>query len=734
MLIEHMAYASTVTHSEKQPPTIVWAPNFSSVTYKETTLNIEEVRKGMRKLYDDLTESLGKVIGKHSANINPTFSEDFTDTRQQHSFLNHGDVDKQYLSLLADLMNPESEFGLVDVRDGKLHWKKGNCVEFLALLENFMAGLMILCYMLPSQAPRSTEYIDYRLRNADNLRNVFYSDGLWFVNQRVKTSNLTESHEFIPSVVPKELEKLLLDYLILVRPIEAMLAQECFGDEVRSNYEEFLFVRNGERVTADYFSRMLETTTIKYMGVCIGVRAWRHLAIAIMREFVPEIYQVGVTEVGDASSAHSSNTAKSTYGVSWGMLGGETSRSMRAHRKFCTLWQELWGFGAGPVPIPLEHLQKPKDASGGFGVKEQTFGPAPRSLMEELSRVVEQSISATLVEHIPAVIHNEFKSVIEIVRTMVAKDVGVGGGEEELGSQMQVDENAGDRMEVEEREAAGQSVGEGGRGEAVPIEIDEEWEFMDEREDGGGRGSDEYEKRYGKILVPSSSAMDQGGSVLERPGGGGGEDGDGDSSIMWSPVPSQIPETPLPRRQLSSEGPSPPPSPSSPLLHRSPLPPPYPVSKDKGKGRQKPVPEKTRIDLDQEEDALECLQIAVGDRNAHWKSEEQRELVMTSWGKGQNVIGVIATGGGKSAAYEVPIHSLWEKGVITTVVFSPFVSLQADVERRVRAAGAEVQTWSKEGRLRQGFPQVMVASYENIASQEFKRSVRLQTDNMDNID
>lgn len=146
------------------------------------------------------------------------------------------------------------------------------------------------------------------------------------------------------------------------------------------------------------------------------------------------------------------------------------------------------------------------------------------------------------------------------------------------------------------------------------------------------------------------------------------------------------------------------------------------------------MPEKTRIDLDQEEDALECLQIAVGDRNAHWKSEEQRELVMTSWGKGQNVIGVIATGGGKSAAYEVPIHSLWEKGVITTVVFSPFVSLQADVERRVRAAGAEVQTWSKEGRLRQGFPQVMVASYENIASQEFKRSVRLQTDNMDNID
>lgn len=684
-LCEHMAGASAIVYRSTRPPTIVWGKAFECVTYLEKTLYMDKLHKGIQDMIQACRERLTDVILERTSSMDESLSENFTDDRKQHSFLNDAALEKQYLPVLATLMDLNSTYALCDVRNGEVHWKKGNCVTLLTKLDELSDLLSVLCFMLPSQAPRGSEFVDYRLRNSDNLRNVFYSQGLWFANQRLKTSTLTMSYDFIPVLCPKVLERLMLDYLILVRPIQAILAGVCWGDEARATCEEFLFTRHGRRLTSDHFGSTFETLSMLFFAVDLNRRAWRHICIAIKREFIPPQFwlQEG-DEVGDKTAGHSTSVANSTYAKTLGSLSNQTSETMRVFRQFHELWHNVLGVGNDIIPPPLEVVRKRKENPLPRTVPIQDF-PAQ---MDQLTTRLEGAVIGLLNDKIPSTINHEFGRVLEMVRMIMSEERNP----------------AAQPMDVDQPSLRDTPP----RNERTPRSDDNRMALD---------GAEEVQRvsryqslpsllhpsdpRYGNILVPATpsqhmeeDAMEWAENVIPRDQ----PDPPATPSDL-STLPDVVLDTPLARllanRQEDDD--------DVPAFQLDP----------KGKGV-----DRSGFDIDAE--GIVALQMALQtDEVVWWRTPYQRDMVRVAMEARENAIIVLPTGGGKSLCWEVPLQAEKGSGSLT-VVMSMFLALTADIKRRCARAGITTQVWKEDGHQRQSVPELMIAAVESIGASGFR--------------
>ena len=100
-----------------------------------------------------------------------------------------------------------------------------------------------------------------------------------------------------------------------------------------------------------------------------------------------------------------------------------------------------------------------------------------------------------------------------------------------------------------------------------------------------------------------------------------------------------------------------------------------------------------------------------------FKSEEQRNLIAAVMERKRDVVAIIPTGGGKSAAFEVP--AAVEEG-FQTIVIVPFVSLLKDIMQRVQKYGIPVTQWD----AKQDWPtlrkaKLVMVVYESAVAHRF---------------
>jgi hypothetical protein len=93
-----------------------------------------------------------------------------------------------------------------------------------------------------------------------------------------------------------------------VQPLEIFLSAKVYGPSTKVLYQEFLYVQLGKQVTSDQFSHSMSQLMAAHCGAAIGIRAWRHLAIALKREFIPpsmiDPFQTH-QDVSDLAASHS---------------------------------------------------------------------------------------------------------------------------------------------------------------------------------------------------------------------------------------------------------------------------------------------------------------------------------------------------------------------------------------------------------------------------------------------
>src|ERR1700691_281603 len=202
----------------------------------------------------------------------------------------------------------------------QLHFSKATMSFILTICAKINQLLMILLHTVSSQPPRGTEEIDIRLWNGHRHRNIFLLFGqVWKIIQATKTENTIGHSTFIPAVLPPEVAQHLFYYLVHVRPLEIYLSEKVYDANAKVLYQEFLYIQMGKQVDSDQFSHFMSQEMASQCGASIGIRAWRHLAIALKREFIPpsmiDPFQKHLQDIGDIAASHSTWTARKNYAI-----------------------------------------------------------------------------------------------------------------------------------------------------------------------------------------------------------------------------------------------------------------------------------------------------------------------------------------------------------------------------------------------------------------------------------
>ncbi|KAH9833103.1 uncharacterized protein C8Q71DRAFT_713220, partial [Rhodofomes roseus] len=298
-LRDHQRYASSLVLRQAAPAKIDWSDDMSKISCLGTTLELSRLRTGLQKICSSVESRMEKLCNGNLLPISvpADLTEDLTDIRPGFSWLKQGPFMEPKLGLLEVLFtHPDYSLATVD-QFGVFRWKHQGLRKLRGDIAALTEELAVLCFMTPAPPPRGTEFVDTRLSNAQIPRNVHKSFGTWFIHQRTKTSSLTESLSWVPTLCPDL------------------------------------------RITS------------AHMGVGLSLHIWRHIAVSLMREFIPP---TSIQDnFGDKTMNHNTNMARRIYAREVGHLPSLTTDAMLESRRFCEMWHDVLGVGKSPCPVPL---------------------------------------------------------------------------------------------------------------------------------------------------------------------------------------------------------------------------------------------------------------------------------------------------------------------------------------------------------------------------------------------
>lgn len=597
-IFEMQHLASSIAMARVAPPSITWADDFSSLSMKGNVIKIDNIRSGLCEMEELVWTTLDEVTHNQRVPyyVPDDLVDDMTDHTAGYSWLENGNFTSTPHALLELLLkNPKSH--LATFKGDNLEWNHTEAYEIMSKLALVNRLLSVLLHIGPSQPARGTEHVDTKIRNSWRLRNLFWQNGkLWIVTQYTKTSNITGHDMFIPMMIPHRLANLLTYYLVVFRPLEMVISTFLFEKDALQNYHDYLYVEMGNRVTSDKFSDHLGALTAKFMKVKLTLNPYRHVAIAIKREFIPAIYHITSThqdEVGDHSSGHSTAMARRIYATKTGDLPFLTTDAMREFSKFCSLWHNMMGYGTGPIPEPLQLQKSLINSFGGID-------------METLRELIYNTVQSAM--------QGEIKNSLEMILSVIYDKLKL--------AQQPLNEQSVEEKQVKKR----------------PLDDCEEPIHIAKKP----RLEDPEDKPEIIVAKPEACVEEQ------------------------FPDPEPIQETTeISQRVLAA----------SQFARNTP-------------------PEGKRAKQDMEYDPYQVLEL-LRDCYENWeldfKSDEQLELIQAALNRREDVIAILPTGGGKSAAFEVPAKM--EEG-LQTIVIVPFKALLKDIMQRVKKLGINVLWWN----------------------------------------
>lgn len=359
-LKHHMSYTSSMVLRTAAVPKILWNSDYTVISYQESSLDLRKLDAGLERLFTEAEQLIAQITGGIHAEIPPDFhTENFANSSPGYSFIGLPPFQHQYKNALKHLMDPDNPHCIAALdSSNRLYWKQENLRHIAKLADDLFERIAVLSYIVPSQPARGTEFCRWRISNSDLMRNVFYKDGICFINMQLKTTNLTESLNFIPMFCPPRLSQILCDYLILIRRIEIIVCENIqiysSGSEAEVRKEYFL-VRHGARLDPDHFGRLFARYTDAYFGCRMTRRTFRHVAKGVKREYCPAMFHhlIESDEIGDSSSGHNSYQAAKTYGRVFGELAFLTTDRLHTYWQWGCSWHNALGVGEKPRPLAL---------------------------------------------------------------------------------------------------------------------------------------------------------------------------------------------------------------------------------------------------------------------------------------------------------------------------------------------------------------------------------------------
>lgn len=220
------------------------------------------------------------------------------------------------------------------VETGRLVWRSDAVKRYLKIYDLFIEELAFFIHLTSGMPARATELETYTIRNtASSQRSVFLKGKkLFFYATYSKTNNMSSSRKRICRFLDEAGTLTLLFDLFYLRPFISVLARSESQND-NNVYYYFLFVKNGQKMTAAQIRMVFAEKFIDYGSLAITFQEFRHLAKHISLKLlkappIPEAFEdVGSDDEGEGEVGHIS-----TLATAWSSQLGHT-RGV-AHKRY----------------------------------------------------------------------------------------------------------------------------------------------------------------------------------------------------------------------------------------------------------------------------------------------------------------------------------------------------------------------------------------------------------------
>ncbi|QRV80810.1 DNA helicase [Ceratobasidium sp. AG-Ba] len=199
-------------------------------------------------------------------------------------------------------------------------WNDGARKRWLQEVGELSHRLALAMHVWGGQPARGSEFHFLRYRNPDlsgsRRRNLFYLDKrLIYIIWYSKTSRVTGVDRAAIHALSPELSRLAMIITAVVFPLATRWTGELLGEDARDNQKTYMFCKVGQVMSPRRLSLMLSEVSFKFFGVKLGIRAFRHLIIAIQREHLVLPSRTNLTNIFNLQAHHSHRVSNERYAV-----------------------------------------------------------------------------------------------------------------------------------------------------------------------------------------------------------------------------------------------------------------------------------------------------------------------------------------------------------------------------------------------------------------------------------
>jgi hypothetical protein len=339
---------------------VLWVDRttWSSLLYEGTGISLDQMINVNCAIEDTLinTWETKVLLGLNVRVEYGKIVENLSNTTVGYSFLTdprNEALQKKDRLLVAILENAaqSSKFVQINPHTGALTWNKSTLRTWLLDYSDFQKLSLARCEMLAGGPGRSTEFTGMRQHNTEdrNTRNIHILDNyVAVVRQYHKSSQLSGHDTFIPHALDGVMSDLIIQDLTLAKPFAQFAAHLCFPQqpEIRELYRDYLFVNNTQLFTVESITEVMKAYTLPELGISLGIRDWRHVAIAFKRKLcseVMELYDGGYSEdsIHVRQAGHTRALEDRFYGLSPDASLGVAEDLLPLFMSGSTKWQVL---------------------------------------------------------------------------------------------------------------------------------------------------------------------------------------------------------------------------------------------------------------------------------------------------------------------------------------------------------------------------------------------------------
>ena len=367
--IDYSRFASSLVMNAASPPVTRVSECGMFITYGEHTLSVVKWREGLRKLANEITQELDDLCLNQTFDlvVPTTIPDDWGNEERGYSWTKNETFlpDKRIL-LAAMLANPELK--LANLNDaGQLIFDHAAIWKFIFKCNSVNEKLSLLSFFTPGQTPRVSEFVEHKYANSTKPRTMFKDfKSLWLATRRVKSTSIMEKETFLPIKCHPELTALLERYLLIVRPVEAEMVKIVKGEKQYHVYKEYLWTKDGERVSAEQMRASILKFNTNYCDVAVGTKEYRQICVQMNRTFLGSENEIKEEEMDAlaAQASHSIIITRLRYAPEVGKLPSMSSDLLLRFGRVSEAWWEHTGFKPGCPPLlPLRARQELRDAA-----------------------------------------------------------------------------------------------------------------------------------------------------------------------------------------------------------------------------------------------------------------------------------------------------------------------------------------------------------------------------------